>query len=115
MICDENVQFYIGLLNIVIFKVLFFYFELKVLEMIYWQGNEIIVRIYKNKGFFRKLSFENEFFVVLVCLKLGFLVEDIVNCFDIFVLLFFKIFNIWICFLCFELELFFLLFCREKV
>lgn len=88
MTCDENAQFYTGLPNIATFKALFSYFEPKASEMSYWQGNETTVRTHKNKGPSRKLSLENEFFAVLVRLKLGLLVEDIANRFDISVSLF---------------------------
>lgn len=115
MTCDEKAQFYTGLPNIATFKALFSYFEPKASEMTYWQGNETTVRTHKNKGPSRKLSLENEFFAVLVRLKLGLLVEDIANRFDISVSLFSKIFNTWIRFLCLELELLFPYPCREKV
>ena len=74
-----------------------------------------MARTQRKKGPSRKLSLENEFFAVLVRLKLGFFVEDIANRFDISVSLFSKIFNTWIRFLRLELEVLFPFPNREKV
>ncbi|XP_062596240.1 uncharacterized protein LOC134257661 [Saccostrea cucullata] len=115
MTCNENAQFYTGLPHLETFNALFTYFEPKASKMTYWQGNETTVRTHENKGPSRKLSLKNEFFAVLVRLKLGLLVENIANRFDISASLFSKIFNTWIRFLRLELEVLFPFPCREKV
>ena len=104
---DANVQFYTGLPNVATFNGLFSYLEPKAKKLTYWQGSiaSSNVRSDVAKGPARKLTLKNEFFAVLVRLKVGLFGVDISSRFDISVSLFSKIFNTWIRFLSLELEL----------
>ena len=57
--CDENALFSTGLPNVAPFKALVYCFKPKASRMTYWQGNNTMARIWREKGPSRKLSVEN--------------------------------------------------------
>ncbi|CAG2195824.1 unnamed protein product [Mytilus edulis] len=113
---DENVQFYTGLPNIATFNALLEYLRPKAERLTYWRGKQTSTTGHiGNRGRVRSLSIDNEFFAVLVRLRLGLLVEDIAARFAISKTHFSKLFNTWIRFLRLELELLFPFPSREQV
>jgi len=106
MISDENAQLYTGLPNVATFNALLEYLRPKAEKLTYWRGNNTTDRV-GTHGPSRTLSIDNEFFAVLVRLRLGLLIEDISQRFCMSKTHFSKMFNTWIRFLRLELELLF--------
>ena len=104
------VKFYTGFPNASSFEAVLDYFEPKVSQMRYWRGSQQAPLDDSTKsktGKKRKLSIQDEFFLVLLRLKVGLFVHDISDRFDISPGHFSKIFTTWINFLYHELPLLF--------
>lgn len=105
----KAMQFYTGFQNSGVFDSVFTYLEKKAEKLQYWRGqNEVSdTKPYQTKGGKpgqkRKLSLKDEFFVVLLRLKVGLFVRDISERFNISQGHFSKVFTTWINFLYHEL------------
>ncbi|XP_069109721.1 uncharacterized protein [Argopecten irradians] len=111
---DPNaMQFYTGFQNYGVFQSVFEYLEPKAKNLQYWRGTGETSepKLYQTHGGKpgrkRKLSLQDEFFMVLIRLKVGLFVHDIADRFEISQGQFSKIFTTWISFLNKELPLLF--------
>ena len=93
-----QMRFYTGFVNYGTFMALFDYLEPKAAQMRYWRGGQVSAKQTKNYTSQKdnKLSKLDEFFMVMMRLRLGLLVEDISKRFGISVAEFSKIFITWI-------------------
>ena len=102
---DRDVSFWTGLPSKAIFDALFEYFEPKAKRLQYSRGHEGERDRYKTKpGKTRSLTLKDEFFAVLVRLKVGLFVTDLSARLGISAAHFSKLFETWIRFLRMELE-----------
>lgn len=112
---DDNkaMLFYTGFSNYGIFESVFGYLESKAEKLQYWRGKSEVTdsKSYQNQGSKpgqkRKITLKDEFFIVLVRLKVGLFVRDISERFNLSQGQFSKVFTTWINFLYYELPLIF--------
>lgn len=110
---DSAIQFYTGFPSYEALMAMYEYLDPKVSKLQYWAGKTVPdSHSYQDKpqtkpGPKRSLTGLQEFWMVLVRLKVGLFVKDLSDRFDISSGHFSKIFTIWINFLCFELKLIF--------
>ncbi|XP_070537880.1 uncharacterized protein [Ptychodera flava] len=107
---DDKFQFYTGFPSYEIIFALFEYLEQKAQNLQYWRGNQYATYDHHKKseesgkpGPERKLSLEEEFFLVIVRLKLGLLTVDLAYRFGISQSTVSRVFTTWINFLYTEL------------
>ncbi|CAC5406095.1 unnamed protein product [Mytilus coruscus] len=121
---DDNdaISFYTGFQNYGMFNSVFNYLEVKASRLQYWRGQSDTnsdFKQYQTRGKRpepkRKLTLEEEFFMVLMRLKFGLFVRDLSEKFDISVGQFSKIFTTWINFLTAELPLLFPFPSQDKI
>ena len=103
---DAKTTFYTGLPSFAVFMALFTFLEPKMGKVSVWSGNSgrDITRGESSKGRKRKLSLEEELLAVLMRLRLGLLLEDMADRFDIAKGTASKIFTTWIKVLAVELK-----------
>ena len=109
---SSAVKFYTGFPNSASFEAVLRYFEPKIKNMHYWTGSKTLdkdtsLQKSSKPGRKRKLSLQQEFFMVLIRLKVGIFIQDIADRFDISPGHFSKIFTTWINFLYHDLPLLF--------
>lgn len=107
---DHKTRFYTGLPSWLTFLALFQFLEPKASRMTLWCGNKTSKQTLHNQskvGRKRKLALVDEFFSVLMRLRLGLLVEDVADRFQISSTTMSRLFNTWILFLARELPLLF--------
>lgn len=110
---DKAMPFYTGFSNYGIFESVFGYLESKAEKLQYWRGKSKVTdsKSYQNQGskpgLKRKITLKDEFFIVLVTLKVGLFVRDISERFNLSQGQFSKVFTTWINFLHHELPLIF--------
>lgn len=121
---DDNdaISFYTGFQNYGVFNSLFNYLEVKASRLQYWRGQSDTNSDFKQyqtrgkrPGPKRKLTLVEEFFMVLMRLKVGLFVRDLSERFDISVGQFSKIFTTWINFSSAELPLLFPFPSQDKI
>ncbi|XP_045200154.2 uncharacterized protein LOC123554226 isoform X2 [Mercenaria mercenaria] len=118
---NDAMSFYTGFQNYGVFIAVYEYLENKAARLQYWRGQSEQTdnkqyQIQGGKpGKKRKLSLKDEFFMVLIRLKVGLFVKDIADRFEISVSQFSKIFTTWINFLHHELPLLFPFPSQEKI
>ncbi|XP_033726625.1 uncharacterized protein LOC117341433 [Pecten maximus] len=118
---SKAMQFYTGFQNKGIFESVFLYLEKKAEKLQYWRGQSEVseTKLYQSKGSKpgqkRKLSLKEEFFIVLLRLKVGLFVRDISERFNISQGQFSKVFTTWVNFLYHELPIMFPFPSRELI
>ena len=108
--CDRKTRFYTGLPNWATFLALFQFFEPKANRMTLWCGGKTSkqkIILLDKPGRKRKLALIDEFFAVLMCLRLGLLLEDVADRFGILSTTMSRLFITWVLFLAKELQLLF--------
>ncbi len=103
---DAKAKLYTGLPSFAVFMALFTFLEPKMGKVSVWSGNSgrDITRGESSKGRKRKLSLEEELLAVLMRLRLGLLLEDMADRFDIAKGTVSKLFTTWIKVLAVELK-----------
>lgn len=101
---DSDVRFFTGFKTTVLFKFMFDYLFEKAKGMTYWRGFKQTQKDKSHRCGLRKLSFEQEFFLVMLRLRLGLKYQDLAFRFQISKSSVSSIFTTWIKLMAAELK-----------
>ncbi|XP_074656816.1 uncharacterized protein LOC141910027 [Tubulanus polymorphus] len=94
---DVDVKFFTGFDNRATLKTIFNFLSEKAACMVYWKGGQTRETLSNNKmGRRKKLILEDEYFMVLMRLRLGLLVRDLSHRFNVSISAVSSIFSTWI-------------------